>query len=137
MKPKRVNPEALGDPIGYSHGIQAGGLLFVAGQIGATPGREGKLDVVEGGLVAQFETALWNVRSVLEEAGVEPDALVDMTVYVTDMDAYRGSLPELGDAWREVMGRGYPAMALVEVCELFHPDAVVEAKATAVFEGNG
>lgn len=136
MTPRRVNPATLGEPVGYSHGVQADGLLFVAGQIGATP-VDGGLDVVDGGLVPQFEKALSNIQTVLEEAGSSPDALVDMTVYVTDMDAYRASLTELGEAWRGVMGDEYPAMALVEVCELFHPDALVEVKATAALRGNG
>lgn len=136
MTPRRVNPAALGEPVGYSHGVQAGGLLFVAGQIGADPA-DGGLDVVEGGLVAQFEKALSNIQTVLEEAGSTPQALVDMTVYVTDIDAYRASLTGLGEAWRGVMGDKYPAMALVEVCELFHPEALVEVKATAAIGGNG
>ncbi len=137
MTTQRVNPASLGDPVGYSHGVQAGGLLFVAGQIGADPVEGEGLDVVEGGLVAQFKKALSNIRTVLEEAGSSPSSLVDMTVYVTDIDAYRASLPELGEAWRDVLGKEYPAMALVEVCELFHPEAVVEVKAVAALEGNG
>ena len=67
-------------------------------------------------------------------AGGEAKDVVRMTVFVTDVAAYRGSLRALGGVWREHMGRHYPAMALVEVKGLVHPNAVVEIEATAVLE---
>lgn len=80
----------------------------------------------------QFKKALENVRAVLEEAGAGPEDVVDMTVYTTRMDTYRAKLNELGEAWRNTMGKRYPAMALVGVDELFDPQALVEVKAAAV-----
>ncbi|MYB99965.1 MAG: RidA family protein [Gemmatimonadetes bacterium] len=102
---------------------EGGRVLFVAGQIG-----------VEGGtaLAAQFQAALANVAAVVEEAGGTVADVGRLTIYVTDMEAYRGSLPEVGAAYRAVFGKHFPAMALVAVTELVDPRAVVEVEATAV-----
>ena len=126
MKYEIVNPDALGRPRGWSNGMLApegGRVLFVAGQIG-----------VEGGtaLAAQFQAALANVAAVVEEAGGTVADVGRLTIYVTDMEAYRGSLPEVGAAYRAVFGKHFPAMALVAVTELVDPRAVVEVEATAV-----
>jgi hypothetical protein len=83
-------------------------------------------------LVAQFERALERVLRVVREAGGGPEEIGCMTVYVTDLEAYRGSLPPLGRAWRRHMGRHYPAMTLVEVEGLVDEGALVEIEATAV-----
>ncbi len=132
---KTVAPPELGPALGYSHGVRIGNLLFVAGQIGGEPLGDGRHKVVEGGLVAQFEKALENVVKVVSEAGSMPEHLVEMTVYVTDMDAYRSERKELGEAWRRVMGKHYPAMTLVAVSELFEAGAEVEIKAVAALHG--
>ncbi|MYK66788.1 MAG: RidA family protein, partial [Gemmatimonadetes bacterium] len=89
---------------------------------------------VEGGtaLAAQFQAALANVAAVVEEAGGTVADVGRLTIYVTDMEAYRGSLPEVGAAYRAVFGKHFPAMALVAVTELVDPRAVVEVEATAV-----
>lgn len=129
MRP--VNPESLGEARGWSHGLLApagGHVLFVAGQTARSPGG----DIVPGGFVAQFERALERVLRVVREAGGEPRDVGRMTVYVTDVAAYRDSLGPLGDAWRRHMGRHYPAMALVEVSGLVDEGALVEIEATAV-----
>lgn len=131
---RRLDPDALGPAIGYSHGVQAGGLVFVAGQVGGEPTGDGGFDIVDGGLVPQFEAALANLRTVLEDAGADPGDLVDMTVFVTDIEAYRSQREALGEAWRRVLGKRYPAMALVEVRALFDPDAMVEIKAIAAVD---
>ena len=120
-----MNPEELGRPSGFSHGIVApegGRVLFVAGQ--AAPDA--------GGLVTQFAGALERALAVVRDAGGGPEHVARMTVYVTDMAAYRVERPRLGDVWRAAMGRHYPAMALVEVRALVDPAAIVEIEATAV-----
>lgn len=120
-----VNPEELGRHSGFSHGIVApegGRVLFVAGQ--TAPGA--------GGLVSQFRAALERALAVVRGAGGRPEHVARMTVYVTDMTIYRAERSRLGDVWRAVMGRHYPAMALVEVRALVDPGAVVEIEATAV-----
>ncbi|MDE2753226.1 MAG: RidA family protein [Gemmatimonadota bacterium] len=121
-----VNPEALGSPRGWNNGMLApegGRVLFVAGQIG-----------VEGGatLAGQFEAALANVARVVEAAGGTAADVGRLTIYVTDMDTYRGSLAEIGAAYSAVFGKHFPAMALVAVTELVDSRAVVEIEATAV-----
>ena len=120
------NPEALGRPRGWNNGMLAsagGRVLFVAGQIGVGGGTT---------LAAQFGAALANVLCVVEEAGGTVADIGRLTIYVTDMDAYRGSLGEVGAAYRAVFGKHFPAMALVAVTELVDPRAVVEIEATAV-----
>ena len=83
-------------------------------------------------LAAQFEAALANVLRVVEGAGGRVADVGRLTIYVTDMEAYRGSLAEVGAAYRTVFGKHFPAMALVAVTELVDPRAVVEVEATAV-----
>ncbi len=126
-----VNPERLGAPRGYSHGILAppgARLLFVAGQIAWD--RDQKLAAL--GFVEQFELALENVLAVVEEAGGGPENLARLTLYVTDRREYLESLAPLGAAYRRVMGRHYPAMALLEVRGLVEPGARIEIEGTAV-----
>jgi enamine deaminase RidA (YjgF/YER057c/UK114 family) len=81
---------------------------------------------------AQLELALKNTIAVLREADAGPEHIVRMTWYVTDLDAYRQNLKEIGSAWREVMGRNYPVMAVVGVTGLVEPDAMIEIESTAV-----
>lgn len=126
-----VNPEALGRPRGWNNGMVApsgGRVLFVAGQTA----RDASGRVTPGTLVEQFDGALRNVLTVVEEAGGGAPQIGRLTIYVTDMGAYRSSLKPLGEAYRRHMGSHYPAMALVEVTALVDPDAVVEIEATAV-----
>lgn len=128
--PHRVlQPEGWPPPRGYVNGVAARGtMVFVAGQIGW--GVDGAL--VGPDLVTQAEQALKNVVAVLAAAGAEPAHLVRMTWYVTDIEVYRGSLRELGAAYRRVIGASFPAMALVQVVSLVEPGAVIEIEATAV-----
>lgn len=134
MSPLRtIDPEELGAPSGYSNGILApagGRLLFVAGQVGWD--REHRL--VEGGFVAQFGRALENVVAVVRTAGGGPESLARLTIYVVDRREYLDRLEEVGRAYRAVMGRHFPAMALLEVKGLLEPGARVEIEATAVLE---
>jgi enamine deaminase RidA (YjgF/YER057c/UK114 family) len=126
-----VNPDALGKPRGFSHGLVAppnSRLLFVAGQIAA--GADGR--ITERGFPRQFDKALEHVLAVVSAAGGRAEHVARMTVYVTDLDGYRASLAALGEIWKRQMGAHYPAMALVEVTRLVNPDATVEIEATAV-----
>jgi len=126
-----LNPERLGPPRGYSHGLLApagGRVLFVAGQNATDP--DGSAPTLS--FEAQFERALLKVLAVVEAAGGGPGDVGRMTVYVTSLQAYEKSRKELGEAWRRHMGRHYPAMALVEVSGLVDEGARVEIEATAV-----
>ena len=127
----RINPEELGPPRGWTNGMLApagGRVLFVAGQDAATPEEE----VTTDDFVEQFELALKKILLIIQEAGAGASAIGRMTVYVTDLDAYRSSRKEIGEVWRTLMGRHYPAMALVEVSRLLDPRGKVEIEATAV-----
>ncbi len=133
------NPEVLGRPRGWNNGMLApagGRVLFVAGQTGvgqvgqAVGGQTGTGG--GGGLAAQFGAALAKAARVVEAAGGTVADVGRLTIYVTDMEAYRGSLAEVGAEYRAVFGKHFPAMALVAVTELVDPRAVVEIEATAV-----
>lgn len=126
-----INPAALGAPSGYSNGMLApagGRLLFVAGQVGW----DGQQRLAGGGFVGQFHQALANVLNVVEEAGGSPEHVARMTIYVADRQAYLAQLEEIGSSYRSLMGKHFPAMALVEVAALLEPGAKVEIEATAV-----
>jgi len=127
---KIFNPHSLPAPKGYSHGALApeGRLLFVAGQIGCDT--HGAL--VSADLAEQFERALLNMMEVVRAAGGDAGSVVRLDIYVTDAVQYRTRLKSLGEAYRRVMGKHFPAMALVEVNGLFEPTAKVEVEATAV-----
>jgi len=114
---------------GFSNGIAASGkLVFIAGQIGWTG--EGKWQARD--FAGQFRQALHNVISVLKEAKGKPEHLVRLTWYVLDKQEYLSSLKEVGAAYRELMGRHYPAMAVVQVSGLVEKEAKLEIEATAV-----
>lgn len=120
-----INPESLGRPSGWNNGMlgPAGGrVLFVAGQ--AAP--------AAGGFVAQWEAALERVLAVVRAAGGRAEDIGRLTIFVTDRTAYLTSLKPLGEVHRRLMGRHYPAMALVEVNALVDPQALLEIEATAI-----
>ncbi|MDE2662000.1 MAG: RidA family protein [Gemmatimonadota bacterium] len=126
-----LNPAALGEPRGWNHGLLApsgGRVLFVAGQ--TATGSDGHVETSD--FAAQFALALDRVLAVVRAAGGEPSHIGRMTIYVTDLAAYRDARSELGTAWRARLGRHYPAMALVEVSGLVDAGAQVEIEATAV-----
>jgi enamine deaminase RidA (YjgF/YER057c/UK114 family) len=116
-----VNPPELPDPVGFSHAVVAGGAVYLGGQIG-----EGD------SVVEQFDSAAAKLVTALRAAGGEPDHLVSLVVYVTDVDEYKKALADLGAVWRTHFGRRYPAMALVGVSALFEPEAKVELMGVAV-----
>ena len=114
---------------GYAHGIEASGrLVFVAGQIGWD--ETGAFPAAD--LAGQVRQTLANVVAVLAEAGAGPEHVVRLTWYVVDREEYLASQKEIGAAYREVMGRHFPAMAVVEVTALVESSALVEIEATAV-----
>ncbi|MET0625166.1 MAG: RidA family protein [Pyrinomonadaceae bacterium] len=128
---KTINPKSLGRPRGYANGqLTAPGprLLFVAGQIGWDEQQR----LVGDDFVEQFDRALRNVLAVVVEAGGAPGGVARMVVYVTDKREYAARTAEIGERWRALMGRHYPAMALVEVKGLLEDGAKVEIEATAV-----
>lgn len=140
-----LNPAALPPPSGFSHGVLADGgrLLFLAGQTGTDVGAAHEVTLGADGaiaapkdLVAQFARALANLQLVVAEAGGRMTDVVKLTIYVTDKAAYRASLASLGAAYREVFGRYYPAMTLVEVTSLFDDRALVEIDGLAVLGGS-
>ncbi len=134
-RPEIVNPGALATPRGYSHGIltpREGRLLFVAGQAGWESDARGE----PPGFAEQFARALDKVLAVVREAGGRPDEVARVTLYVTDLAAYRASLEPLGEAWRARFGSHYPAMALLEVRGLLDRGALLEIEATAVVVGS-
>jgi enamine deaminase RidA (YjgF/YER057c/UK114 family) len=128
-----VNPEGLPQPAGFAHAVEAspGRVLYVAGQTGHRG--DGSID---DGLVDQFRQAVANVAACLNEAGFAPDSLVRLHIYTTVVEQYRLSLGPIGEAYRQVFGHHYPAMALFGVSELFDRAAKVELVATAVAEAD-
>lgn len=118
-----VDVPGLPEPVGYAHAVVAtpGRTVYLGGQIGA-----GKT------IVEQFDAAAANLVAALRAAGGEPDDLVSLVVYATDLDEYRASLSDLGEVWRRHFGRRYPAMALVGVSALLDPVARVELMGVAV-----
>lgn len=129
---KTVNPEGWPAPKGYANGVVVapGRTVFLAGQVGWNA--QGVF--VAQDLPGQFDQALANVLAVAAAAGAGPADIVRMTVYVTDLEAYRSSLRALGPVWRARMGKHYPAMALVGVAGLVEREALVEIEATAHLE---
>jgi enamine deaminase RidA (YjgF/YER057c/UK114 family) len=128
-----INPASLGTPTGWNNGMLApagGRVLFVAGQTACE--RSGQ---PPAGFVEQFGKALENVLAVVREAGGRPEHIGRLTIFVTDLAAYRAGLKPLGSIYRQAMGRHYPAMALVQVAGLVDPRALVEIEATAVIPG--
>ncbi|HEX6322074.1 MAG TPA: RidA family protein [Burkholderiales bacterium] len=114
---------------GFSNGIAASGrLVFIAGQVGWTGQGEWK----ERSFAGQFRQALRNILDVLKEAEGRPEHIVRLTWYVLDKQEYLGALREVGAAYRELMGRHFPAMAVVQVSGLVEDQARLEIEATAV-----
>lgn len=123
-----LQPDGWPRPRGYSNGMAgAGRVIALGGQIGwDTDGR------FPEGLVPQVRQALQNILAVLAVDGAGPEHIARMTWYVTDMVAYRNAGPALSPVWRELMGRHYPAMAVVGVTALVEPMACVEIDALAI-----
>jgi enamine deaminase RidA (YjgF/YER057c/UK114 family) len=125
-----LQPPDWARPKGFANGIsvRGGTTVYIAGQIGWI----GEQRFVEKSFAGQFRQALANIVAVLAQAGGRPEHLVRLTWYVLDKQEYLGSLREVGAAWRELIGRHYPAMAVVQVSGLMEPEARLEIEATAV-----
>ncbi len=126
-----VEPSEWPKPKGYQNGaLVQGKTLYIAGQVGWNSRGEFESDE----LLPQFAQALDNVLTVVRAAGGEPSDVVKMTVYVTDLPAYRSSLREMGALWRPRFGKHFPVMALVGVTGLVELRAKVEIEAVAILE---
>jgi len=130
MALERVNPPSLARPSGFSHAVVADGgrVVFLAGQVAlAADGA-----VVGQTVAEQFERALANLLEALRAAGGGPEHLASLTVYAVDLGDYRAHGREIGEAWRRLAGREYPAMAAIGVSRLWEAAALVEIQGYAV-----
>lgn len=124
-----LQPEGWAKPIGYANGVEARGrMVFVGGQIGWNAQCQFETD----DFVGQVRQTLMNVVAVLREAGAEPHHITQMTWYFTDKQEYLASLKGIGQAYREIIGRHFPAMAALQVVALVEDRAKIEIQATAV-----
>ena len=125
-----LQPPEWARPKGFSNGIavRGGTTVYIAGQVGWI----GEQRFVEKSFAGQFRQALANIVAVLAQAGGRPEHLVRLTWYVIDKEEYLGALREVGAAYRELIGRHYPVMAVVQVGGLVEPEARLEIEATAV-----
>jgi enamine deaminase RidA (YjgF/YER057c/UK114 family) len=124
-----LQPPGWAKPRGFSNGIavKGGTTVYVAGQVGWSDGTWDAKD-----FTGQFRQAVKNIIEVLAQAGGRPEHIVRMTWYVVDRDEYLASLMAVGRVYRELMGRHYPAMAVVQVSGLVEKLARLEIEATAV-----
>ena len=130
--PQVVQPQGWAAPKGYSNGIVATGRqLFIAGQIGWNA--QGRFETDD--FVVQVEQALKNIVEVLQAAGGKPEHIVRLNWYITDKAEYVENQRAIGEAYRRVIGRTFPAMTLLVVAGLLEPRAKVEIEATAVLPG--
>jgi enamine deaminase RidA (YjgF/YER057c/UK114 family) len=126
---KILQPPGWARPKGYANGISARGrTILTAGVIGW----DERERIVASDLPGQLRQVLRNILAVLAEDGAGPEHIVRMTWYVVDLDEYRSNLAQIGAAWREAMGRNFPAMAVVGVTGLVEPEARIEIEAVAM-----
>lgn len=126
-----LQPQGWPAPKGYVNGIAAAGRTVVTGGVvGWDPA-----GVFPAGFVAQARQTFENIRAILAEAGAGPEHLVRLTWYVTDIEEYRADPKGLGAAYRDVFGRNFPTMAVVQVVSLVEAAAKIEIEATAVVPG--
>ncbi|BCW08557.1 MULTISPECIES: RidA family protein [Micrococcaceae] len=128
MSHKTINPESLPKPSGFAHGMLAGNTVFLGGQTAL----DKNMNIVPGGIVEQFTQAFSNVLTTLREAGGQPEDLVNVTIYLTDVDDYMANGREIGRIWREMAGSQYPAMAGIGVTRLWQKEAMIEIQGIAV-----
>ncbi len=127
--PRILHPDSWARAKGYANGVSARGrTIFLAGQIGW----DAQQRLVPGDLVAQARQALANIVAILAVDGARPEHIVRLTWFVTDRAKYKAAAEPLGAAYREIIGRHFPAMSAVEVKSLMESEAVVEIEATAV-----
>ncbi|PCI31543.1 MAG: enamine deaminase RidA [Alphaproteobacteria bacterium] len=126
---QHISPSDWPRPRGYSNGIIAEGkVFFLAGVIGWNE----KEEFASDDLVDQFRQALLNIRAILEAGDSGPEHITRMTWFVTDMDRYRNSLPEIGAIYKEIIGKNFPVMACIGVSALVEKRAKIEIEVTAM-----
>lgn len=125
-----INPETLGKPSGFAHGVLAGKTVYLGGQTAL----DKDMKIVPGNIVDQFRQAFSNVLATLVEAGGHPEDLVSVTIYLTDVDDYLANGREIGRLWREMAGNKYPALAGLGVSRLWQKEAVIEIQGVAVIQ---
>ena len=124
-----LQPEGWARAKGYANGVVAEGrLIILGGQIGWNSNQEFESDE----FIPQFRQTLTNIVTLLAEAGAEPENLVRLTWFITDRDAYLNSQKAMGEVYRDIMGRNYPAMSVVQIFRLIEARALIEIEATAV-----
>ncbi|QSR29078.1 enamine deaminase RidA [Nocardioides sp. S5] len=128
LTPTAINPTSLPEPRGYSHGTLSGNTLYLGGQTAL----DANMAIVPGGIVEQFRQAFGNVLATLSAAGGIPEDLVSITIYLTDIPDYQAHSKEIGQAWRELAGPVYPAMAGIGTTGLWQSDALIEILGVAV-----
>ncbi|MDH3443115.1 MAG: RidA family protein [Deltaproteobacteria bacterium] len=126
-----LNPTGLEPPVGYAHvaKITGGSIIHVAGQ---APFNEKGEVVGKGDFVAQFARVMKNLKTAVEAAGGRPDQYAVLTIYVTDVNAYHDNKKPLGSLYREIFGKYFPAITLVEVKSLYNRDCMLEISGVAV-----
>ncbi|RDJ21458.1 RidA family protein [Bosea caraganae] len=128
---RAILPEGWPVPRGYANGMVAQGRVLVTGGLVGWD----KDGVFAEGFLGQLRQTLVNIKAVVEAGGGRMEDIVRLTWYVTDIATYRASLKEMGPVYREVLGRHFPAMAVVQVVALVEPQALIEIEATAVISG--
>jgi enamine deaminase RidA (YjgF/YER057c/UK114 family) len=129
MAIERLNPAELARPSGFSHAVVGSGtVVFLAGQTALNV--DGR--IVGDDIVSQFEQALANLLTALRAAGGEAGQLASLTIYATDLRAYRARATEIGQVWRRLVGSAYPATAAIGVAQLWDSEALVELQGFAV-----
>ncbi len=126
-----INPKNLARPAGFNHAVRVwpcGRMLWLSGQVGWTAEKQ----FVSKDILGQFGQALANLRAAVDASGGRMDDIVQMRIYVTDVQEYKRQLKQLGNVWKEFFGGYYPAVTLVEVAGLFEDKAKVEIDAVAV-----
>ena len=126
--PVTLQPKGWPVPKGYANGMMAEGRILVTGGVVGWD----EAGIFPEGFAAQAAQVFRNIKAILAEGGAEPSHIVRLTWYVVDVDEYLASLRDLGRAYREIFGRHYPAMAVVQVVRLVEAAARVEIEATAV-----
>jgi enamine deaminase RidA (YjgF/YER057c/UK114 family) len=128
-----LNPKGLERPVGYAHvaKVTGGNIVYVAGQ---APFDENGQVVGKGDFVAQFAQVIRNLKTAVEAAGGRPDQYAVLTIYITELQAYVNDKNALGGVYREVFGKYFPAITLVQVGSLYNPDCMVEISSIAVID---
>ena len=128
-----MNPKGLESPVGYAHlaKITGGTVVHVAGQ---APFDDRGQVVGKEDFVTQFSQVMRNLKTAIEAAGGRPNQYAVLTIYITNLEAYWNNKKALGSAYREIFGKYFPAITLVEVKRLYNPDCMIEISGIAVID---